>query len=138
MQPLYAFIATMGFAVLFQVPPRLLLPVGLGGGCCWWIYLGAFDFSSSTIFATFTAAIWVGGYGEVMARLTRSPATIFSTCAIIPLVPGRGIFETMAAAVQAAPLDAMAEGLRTIGIAGAIASGLSFVTALMPRHPSAR
>lgn len=133
-EPFYAFIATAGFAVLFRVPGRLLIPVGMGGGLGWWVYLGAFDFASSAIFATFTAAIWIGGYGEVLARVTRSPASIFSTCAIIPLVPGKGIFETMMAAVQAAPIDAVTHGLKTIAIAGAIASGLSFVTALMPRN----
>lgn len=129
---LYAFVATLGFAVLFQVPMRLLIPVGLGGGTGWLVYHVAYDFGHSAIFGTFFAAIWVGGYGEAAARIARRPATLFATCAMIPLVPGRGIFETMVAAVHAQPLEAVAFGLRTLGAAGALASGLALVTALIP------
>lgn len=130
---LHAFAATVGFAVLFRVPPGLLLAVGAGGGVGWWIYLEGVAYADSVIFATLLAATWVGGYGEIMARLTRHPATIFSTCAIIPLVPGRAIFETMVGAVRGDPMAALAQGLWTLGVAGAIASGLALVTALMPR-----
>ncbi len=134
--PLYAFAATVGFAVLFRVPASLLLVVGAGGGIAWWVYLEAHALAGSVIFATLVAATWVGGYGEVMARLTRRPATIFATCAIIPLVPGRGIFETMVGAVRGDPMTALAHGLWTIGVAGAIASGLALITAVMPRSRS--
>jgi uncharacterized membrane protein YjjB (DUF3815 family) len=131
--PLYAFAATMGFAVLFRVPAKHLLSVGAGGGLAWWIYLATNALTSSVIFATMIAATWIGGYGELMARWTRRPATLFVTCAIIPLVPGRGIFETMVGAVRGDPLTALTHGLWTIGVAGAIASGLALVTAVMPR-----
>lgn len=131
--PLYAFSATVGFAVLFRVPPRFLLHVGLGGGLAWGIYLGALEASHSVIFATLAASTCVGGYGEAMARWTKRPATLFATCAIIPLVPGKGIFETMVGAVRGDPAAALTQGLWTLAVAGAIASGLALVTALMPR-----
>lgn len=132
-EPLYALVATVGFAVIFRVPRALLLSVGVGGGLGWWFFLGVRDLSASVIFATFLAAMWVGAYGEALARITRRPATIFSTCAIIPLVPGRAIFEMMVGAVRRDPVFAMTQGLWTIAVAGAIASGLALVAALMPR-----
>lgn len=136
--PLYAGVATIGFALLFRVPRRQILAAGLGGGFGWWVYLVLLGLTRSAIFATLIAAVWIGAYGEVCARLARKPATLFTTCAILPLVPGKGIFETMVAAVRHDPDAAVRQGLWTIAVAGAIATGLALVAAVMPRARTPR
>lgn len=121
---LYAFIATFGFCILFNIRGKNLFYTSLGGGVTWFFYLYADHFSSSNIFALFIASIVAGIYSEIMARVLKSPVTTFSICAIIPLVPGGGMYNTMLQLIQGNVNNSLTTGLATLSSAGAIAVGI--------------
>lgn len=121
---LYAFIATFGFCILFNIRGKNLFYTSLGGGVTWFFYLLADHISSSNIFALFIASIVAGIYSEIMARVLKSPVTTFSICAIIPLVPGGGMYNTMLQLIQGNVNNSLTTGLATLSSAGAIAVGI--------------
>lgn len=121
---LYAFIATFGFCILFNIRGKNLFYTSLGGGVTWFFYLLADHFSRSNIFALFIASIVAGIYSEIMARVLKSPVTTFSICAIIPLVPGGGMYNTMLQLIQGNVNNSLTTGLATLSSAGAIAVGI--------------
>lgn len=83
-----AFVAVLGFAVLFNVPPRSLLACGLTGVIG---YLGqalARAMGLAPVAAAFVGAALVGLASEICAQRLKLPATVFIVTGFIPLVPG--------------------------------------------------
>lgn len=121
---LYAFIATAGFGVLFNIRGKQLFWAALGGGITWYLYLLIDKTTSSQLLSYFAASIAAGMYAELMARLLKTPATVFVMCGIIALVPGGGMYYTMFESVQGNVSKSLSLGLETMSIAGAIALGI--------------
>lgn len=65
-----------------------------------------------------------------MARVLKSPVTVFVISTIIPLVPGSGMYYTMYQSIQGKVENSLSTGLTTITNAGAIAVGVVFVSSL--------
>lgn len=126
----YAFIATLGFGILFNIRNKNLFFASLGGGLTWFAYLLTNKFEPSTIFSLFIASIIAGIYSEIMARVLKSPVTTFAICSIIPLVPGSGMYYTMLESIQGNINKSLSQGLETISSAGAIAVGILLVSSV--------
>lgn len=127
---LRALCATCGSALLFRVPQKELFAASLGGAVGWSMYLIVKNSSHSETVAALIASIAVAVYAETIGFLKQKPATLYSTCAIIPLVPGAGMYYTMFEAVQGSAEKAWATGFATLSTAGAIAAGLAIVASL--------
>jgi uncharacterized membrane protein YjjB (DUF3815 family) len=67
--------------------------------------------------------------GEIFARRFKMPATIFIFPAIIPIVPGLGLYETMLAFVQNDILSALEIGADTIFNIVSMAIAMALVSA---------
>lgn len=132
----YAFFASLGFALLFEIKDyRLVIVSALEGAIGWACYLALSRCCSSYI-AVFFATITISALAEVFARLLKSPATLFLVVGIIPLVPGADIYYTMRHLI-AGNMGAFGQSmLKTMIVAGAIAVGCSMVTAVMRIHRS--
>ncbi|MBO9204284.1 MULTISPECIES: threonine/serine exporter family protein [Niastella] len=88
--------AAFGFAILFNVPRKYLATVWIGGALVGLIKYGVLLYiSSSIILATFVAALVVGIYSVVIARIRREPPMILTIPTVIPLVPGAFAYRTM-------------------------------------------
>lgn len=124
---LYALIATLCFSVIFNINRRYLPLTALGGGITWLVYL-IIQSGSDHIMAYFVASICAAIYAEIMARVMKTPVTTFVICAVIPLVPGGGMYNTMLQIVQGHYSRSLATGIDTLSIAGAIAVGIIFVS----------
>jgi len=129
-QLLWAFLATLGFGVLFRAPARDLPFAAFGGAVSWGVYLAAKAVTGADSLAYFAASIAVGLYAEIAAALLKRPATLFIISAIIPLVPGAGMYRTMLEAVSGKADESLAVGFQTLTLAGAIASGLAVASAV--------
>lgn len=129
-QLLWALLATVGFGLLFRTPLRDLPLAALGGALAWGAYLWADASSGSPAFAYFAASVAVGLYAEALAWLSRRPASLFILCAIIPLVPGGGMYYTMFHAVSGDMGRAVDSGFAALTAAGAIAAGLAVASAI--------
>ncbi|MEA4826035.1 MAG: threonine/serine exporter family protein [Clostridium sp.] len=118
---LYALLASLGFGVIFNIRGRNLFFASLGGSIGWFFYLLSLEYYPSKVFALFVGSLAISIYSEVMARVLKTPVTTFMICAMIPLVPGAGMYYTMLESIQGNIDKSLTLGLQTIGGAGAIA-----------------
>ena len=124
-----SFCASLCFGIIFQVRGRKLLFAGLGGALGWLIYLlAAVPFADSDIPRYFFATIGITAFAEWCARVLRSPVSVFLAVALIPLVPGNGIYQTMLFCIQGQSAQALRACIHTVGIASALAMGIVVVS----------
>jgi len=119
-----AFIATLAFAVVFNVPVRYLLLGALAGTIGWLIFRSLGGANT----AIFFASVGIGLLAEGGARMFRVPVLIIAVPGIIPLVPGAGAYSTMLALVKGDFIGALTRGTETLFAAGAIAVGVALAT----------
>jgi len=123
-QFILSFISTIGFSVLFGSPKETLGYAGLAGSSGWILYSITAKIFNSNIAGSFFGALTVGILGEIFARLSKKPATLYITSGIIPLVPGAGMYYTMLALIEKDFLMAANKGMETFFIAAAISVGI--------------
>ncbi len=88
-------VACVGFALWFHVKGRRVLFCGLGALATWSVFLLCLRLTGSPFAATFFASVFCGFYAQIMARLHKSPATIFLTVCVFPLIPGAALYYMM-------------------------------------------
>jgi len=126
----YAFFSSLGFGILFNIRGKNLIIASLGGGVAWFTYLLSGRLQPSIVFSLFLASMVGSIYSEIMARIYKNPVTIFIICAIIPLVPGGGMYYATLEAVKGNLSVALTKGAETLFSAGAIAVGIVFVASI--------
>lgn len=125
-------IGSLGFALIFNVNRRLLLPASLGGLFAWGVYLIFGEWLGlNLLVANVIAGAFCQIYSEVMARVMKTPATVICIPAIIPLIPGGALYRTMYSAVHQNWEMCRFYGYQTLQTALGIAVGLSFVSAVL-------
>lgn len=129
-QSIIAFIATLGFGMLFNIRGQKLFFAALGGGISWFISLFCLKLGLSEISSYFIASIIFSIYSEIFARILKTPVTTLVICALLPLVPGSGMYYTMYAAVTGDILKSLETGLNTLAISGTLALGVIFVSTI--------
>ncbi len=122
---LVATLATLGFSVFFYVHPRRLLPATLGGCIACAVYLVCGHFMDGEALPNFIAAAVGAIYSEILARVTRVPVPVYVLPAIIPLVPGSGLYKTMFNLVTGEYAVAASAGWTTLQVALGIAGGIA-------------
>ncbi len=127
---LYAFLACVGFCMIFEVKkPLFIFICSFIGGTAWAVYL-LMDGVGSEVMRYLVATLAVSVLAEICARLFKAPATIFLIIGIIPLVPGGGLYYAMDYLINGDAAMFAQKGLETASYAGAIAVGVSMVTSL--------
>ena len=127
---LWAFFACAGFCFVFNMRGKVLLLASLGGSLGWFVYL-LFSSLGNDIIQFFIATVATAVYAEVMARVMKRPATEFQIVALLPMVPGGGIFYTMEYCVIGNNERFVQTGLHTLGIAGSLAIGILLVSSFV-------
>ncbi len=126
-----AFIGSMGFAMLFNIRGDKLLSCALGGLASWSVYLALGMIVQDDVIRFFITSMALTLYAEVMARIRRSPDTIYIICAAIPLIPGGSLYNTMHFAAQGRWEEFSETGMHTLLLAAAIAVGILCMMTLM-------
>ena len=127
-----ATIGSLGFALIFNVNRRLLIPASLGGLFAWGVYLlGAEWLGLHLLVANVIAGAFCQIYSEVLARTMKTPSTVICIPAIIPLIPGGALYRTMYSAVHQDWEMFRFHGYQTLLTALGIAAGISFVSAIL-------
>lgn len=88
-------VACAGFSLWFHVKGWKILFCAIGGVLTWGVYLFASQYLTDVFLITMIASISCGLYGQIMARVTKTPATIFSTVCLLPLIPGGSLYYMM-------------------------------------------
>ncbi|WP_414150262.1 threonine/serine exporter family protein [Acetobacterium carbinolicum] len=125
---LYAFGASLAFAIVFNIPRNKLLLSAFGGMLGQLVYVIFQLVITNDVLPYLLATIAISLYAEVLARLTKSPTTIFLAVALIPLVPGGGIYYTMLYFINGEIDLGISTGVHTMLISGALAVGIIMVS----------
>lgn len=138
----FAFFSTLCFSFIFNIGKRYLFYTALGGGLAWAAYVLSAA-AGGRLMPYLIASMIAAVYSEIMARVLKTPVTTFVICAVIPLVPGGGMYNAMMEIVRGQYSDSLSTGITTLSIAGVIAIGIIFVASAMRivlfrRSPEAR
>lgn len=125
-----SFAATIGFGILFNIRGRRLFLAGLTGMVAGIIYKFSLFLGMSELVSNFLGALGLSLLGELFARVCKTPATTFIVCALIPLVPGGGMYYTMLEVIRGDVQEALSKGFETLSIAGALALGILVASSL--------
>ncbi len=85
---IWAGLAALGFAALFNVPPRSLFQIFLFGAIGVFIKLLLLSFEFNIAFASLLGAVAIGFLSIPAAHYKHTPPLIFYIPAVIPMVPG--------------------------------------------------
>ncbi|NLN64205.1 MAG: threonine/serine exporter [Clostridiaceae bacterium] len=126
-----AFIGSLCPAVLINVDRRNLIWAGFSGllGRLLYDHLVAI-YPGSALVSVFLGTAVVAVYSEVMARVRKTPATIFSIPGIFPLVPGVDAYHTIQSITEQDYVEAAVFGINVVAKASLIALGVLVVSAV--------
>lgn len=130
-QLIAAFLGSIGFAMLFHLRGKLVLPAGIGGLFCWGTYLLAEHFLGGLLIPSVIGSAFAALYAEFLARKLKAPATLFFVPTVISMIPGSTLYYTMSYAVQKDWELARSYGSQTIQYALGIAIGICLVWAIL-------
>ena len=94
LQSIFAFCAIIGFSVLIEAPKRCLVVNGILGMAGWAIYLYTEKYTSM-LMATFMSGLVLAIISHILARIMKTPVTTTLIPAILTIVPGAGMYETV-------------------------------------------
>ncbi|PJF31759.1 MAG: hypothetical protein CUN51_02120 [Candidatus Thermofonsia Clade 1 bacterium] len=136
LQGCMALLATTGFAVLFNVPPRLLAAcgaVGIGGHL---VRYSLLHNGAAPTLAAYIGALFVGLVGYAISTRYKLPRLVFTVTGIITMIPGIPAYEVLLYFYEGDLNGSLAAGVYAALIAGAVAAGLS--TARLITDPDLR
>ncbi|KGQ34055.1 membrane protein [Gallibacterium genomosp. 2] len=97
----FAAIPAVGFALIFNVPPKALkycATLGALGHCFRTVLVNYCDVP--VVFSTFFAAALIGFIGVYLSQRFLAHPKVFTVAAIIPMIPGVYAYKAMIAIVQ--------------------------------------
>ena len=133
-----SFVGTFGFAIFMHAPKRAWLPASAIGGAAYTLYWALLQFSMYEPMAMFLAALVGSMLGQYCARRMQMIASIFVLLAMIPLVPGLGLYRFMSYLAQEMYGAGADAGVRAMVDIVMIALGLamgSFIFRLIANRP---
>lgn len=119
--------AVIFYSLLMNSPKRSVIYSALIAGSGYVIFDIFRYIIGNEMLGYFAATLFIAVTGEVFARLKKMPSTIFIFPAIIPLVPGIGLYQTMLQLVQKEYTTALIKGVQTLFIAGAMAVAIALI-----------
>lgn len=131
LQILGAFISCVGFAIIYRTKKNRLFLSGLSAAVGWAACCIVQTQTESVFTIYFIGAAVVTLFSEVMARITKAPATIYLVPGLLPMVPGGSLYYTTYALVTGNRQDAGFFGTKTALAAIGIAFGLVVVSVVM-------
>ncbi len=127
---LMASIGSVAFGMFFGIYTKKLVFSALGGALTWGVYLIAMEFGVAEPICYALAAAAGTLFAEILARLIKTPVTVFIITSIIPLVPGGSLYYTMLGLLQGNQEVFLLKGSYTLSAAGAMALGIFSATML--------
>lgn len=127
-QILTGTLGTLGFNILFHIRGKKLVLATLGGMISWAVFLALEPVLPSEAMRYFISAATITVYGEILARLEKTPTTTFLVPSIIPLIPGSALYYTMNYALNKQWSQFAQQAFYTLQLALSLAVGIIAVT----------
>ena len=129
-QILMGCLGTLGFNILFHIRGKKLVLATLGGLISWSVFLAAEPILPGEAARYFLAAAIITVYGEIMARVEKTPTTTFLVPSAVPLIPGSALYYTMNYALNRQWAAFAQQAFYTVELAVSLAIGIIAVTTL--------
>ncbi|RXJ95366.1 hypothetical protein CRU94_06450 [Arcobacter sp. AHV-9/2010] len=131
-QAVFAAIASLGFAMVFNVPKHTLKYCAFGGAITYSFRTIFLELSFGIELATFLASAIIGVVALYWSRKYKVPRPVYTVASIIPVLPGTYAFNAMVTLISINRFGAKPElvelfihdGLKSISILFAITFGL--------------
>jgi uncharacterized membrane protein YjjP (DUF1212 family) len=127
-QCIAGLVGTLGFGLMFNMHGRGIPFALLGSVISWPVCVLCMRLGLAEPIAYLIAAAVSCFYAEIMARIRKFPATSYLMCALVPLIPGSGIYYTMDFIRRGMLPEAYDKGMLTAAIAGSMAVGVLLVS----------
>lgn len=99
-QIIAAGFGAFAYSILFNIRRDKLIFAAFGGSLAWLIYTLIFQVTDNLFICNMLTAASATLYGEVLARIKKAPTTCFLIPAVMPLIPGGGLYYTMTAVIN--------------------------------------
>lgn len=123
-----AFLGSMSFAALFNIRGKKLAFASLGGLFAWGVYLAVSHVTDNPYVCGFISTVILTLYAECMARVKKTPVTVFLVSATIPLIPGAGLYRAMNCLMMRNWAQFAKESEYTLLFAASMSAGITFTT----------
>lgn len=128
-QSMASLVAGSGFGALLYAPRKAIVWGGVLGMCGYMTYWLIMQGAPETA-AMFMGALVASVGAQLAARKLRMIATVFVTIAILPMVPGLGLYRAMRALAQGELATGGAIAAHTMALIVMIALGIAFGAAM--------
>ncbi|WP_298943300.1 threonine/serine exporter family protein [uncultured Psychromonas sp.] len=137
----FAWVPAVGFAMVFNVPRKMLIFCAAGGALTHSFRFLLLHFGIPIEWATFIASANMGFLGLYWSRKHLIPRPVFTVASVIPMIPGSYAFTAMIGLVEINTSGyslelmqiVMENGLRTLFILTALSFGLAIPSILIYR-----
>lgn len=116
--------AVFAFTYFFNTPRDTMFLGGIIGGLSWAIFKLVLPYNNSYLFAGFLASMFIGISSEIAAIVFKHAATMYILPALLPLVPGAGIFYSMYYAINGDTVNMKTATIQTIYLIISLAIGI--------------
>ena len=127
LQVVFAFVGALGFSLLFSLRGKRLFWAAFGGAVAWTFYLIVEMLTGNLFLCGIVSAMVATAYSEIFARILKTPKTAFIFTAIVPMVPGGGLYYTMSNMLTGNTEAALKHAIDTLSMAVALAFGIVVV-----------
>ena len=133
LQAIFASVASVGFAMVFNVPKHTLIYCAFGGAIAYIARTIFLHLGLGIEISTFLASTFIGIIALKWSRKYLIPRPVYTVASIIPMIPGTYAFAAMISLVDMNSHGVTPElievfienGLKAVAILGAISFGLA-------------
>lgn len=124
LQAIFSFIATLGFAVLYNVPRQALMWCSTIGMGAYLVQSTLKEIGTPEAIALFFGALFVGLVGAIPARRMHLPMVLFAITGIICIIPGTAVYTVLVYFHQNDILGGLESAVEAGFGIGALATGI--------------
>lgn len=122
-----ALLGSLGFAMMFNLGRRNVIPAAINGMCTWIVYILVRNIIDDVFIPSLAASLWAAIYAEIAARVMKAPANQYLIVGLVPLLPGAPLYYTLSAAFDSKWEMAKSSGNNTLLFVLGIAVGISLI-----------
>lgn len=127
---LSAAVGALTFAMFFGIKSKKLIWCTIGGALTWAVYLISLELGLMDAGAYALGAAAGTLYAEILARVVKTPVSMFALTSLIPMVPGGALYYTMLGLLRGDKEAFVEKAFYTLTAAGSMAMGMFAATML--------
>jgi len=132
---LFAGIISGAFGIIFNIRGKAIYTVAANGLVGYAVFQLSLHHGFSTYIAMLFASLVMSLNAEIIARILKMPASLFLIAALIPIIPGGGIYQFAMYLIQGLGEEAVVTAMTTLMETGGIALGVIIVSSVIKLTP---